>query len=156
MLKIFIVYDSKYGNTKLAGERILEGINAVGGVETGIGYVKDVEVGKVADFDVIVLGTPNHMGSPSLTMKRFVDRLVELDVKVKDVAVFGTYAGKERMIDRAVKKLEKMVEKKLHSRNLFSPGLSIRVKGIPGPIVEGELPKCLDFGKKIARQFRHQ
>jgi len=53
-----------------------------------------------------------------------------------------------------VKKLEKMVEKKLPNLNLISPGLSIRVNGIPGPIVEGELPKCVDFGKKIATQLK--
>jgi multimeric flavodoxin WrbA len=36
---------------------------------------------------VIVLGAPNHMGRPSRTMKKFVDRLAELDLKAKNVAV---------------------------------------------------------------------
>jgi hypothetical protein len=35
--------------------------------------------------------------------------------------------------------------------NLVSTGLSVRVHGIPGPVVEGELPKCVEFGKTIAR-----
>jgi hypothetical protein len=47
-----------------------------------------------------------------------------------------------------------MVEKKLPNLKLILPGLSIRVNGIPGPIVEGELPKCVDFGKKIAPQLK--
>ena len=156
MVKVFVVYDSKYGNTKLAAENILEGIREFGGIETAIGYVKEIDIGNLVDFDAIVLGAPNHMGRPSQTMKKFVDRLTELDLKAKNAAVFGTYSGRVRTVDRAVKKLEKIVEKKLPNLNLISPGLSIRVKGIPGPIVEGELPKCVDFGKKIADQLRSQ
>jgi flavodoxin len=87
-------------------------------------------------------------------MKKFVDRLAELDLKAKNVAVFGTYSGRVRLVDRAVKKLEKMVKEKLPNLNLISPGLSIRVNGVTGPLVEGELPKCVDFGKKIAGQLR--
>ena len=156
MAKVFVVYDSKYGNTKLTAENILEGIREVGGIETAIGYVKEVDVEKVDDYEALVLGAPNHMGRPSRTMKKFIDRLAELDLKAKNVAVFGTYSGRERPVDRAVKKLEKMVEKKLPKLSLISPGLSIRVNGIPGPLVEGELPKCVDFGKKIANQIRSQ
>ena len=156
MVKVIVVYDSKYGNTKLAAENILEGIREFGEIETAIGYVKEIDIEKMADYDSIVLGAPNHMGRPSRTMKKFVDRLAELDLKAKNAAVFGTYSGRARPVDRAVKKLEKMMEKKLPNLKLISPGLSIRVKGIPGPIVEGELPKCVNFGKKIAGQFRSQ
>ena len=154
--KVFVVYDSKYGNTKLAAENILKGIRKVEGIETAIGNVKEIDIRKVADFDEILLGAPNHMSRPSRTMKKFVNRLAELDLKSKNVAVFGTYAGKLRTVDRAVKKLEKMVEKKLPNLNLVSPGLSIRVSGIRGPIVDGEIPKCVDFGKKLAGQLRNQ
>ena len=153
MTKVLIVYDSKYGNTKLAAENILEGVKSVEGVEAAVAYVKEIEPEKVGDYDVVIFGAPNHMGRPSRTMKKFVDRLAEISLKAKDAAVFDTYAGKERPADRAMKKLEKMVKNKLPSLNLISPGLSVRVNGIPGPVVEGELPKCVDFGKKVANQL---
>jgi len=153
LVKVFVIYDTKYGNTKLAAEKIVEGIKEVEGIETAVGYVKEIDPADLADFDAIVIGAPNHMGRPSRTMKKFVDRLVKLDLKAKGVAVFGTYAGRVRAVDRAVKKLEKMVEEKLPNLNLISPGLSVRVNGILGPIVEGELPRCVDFGKKIANQL---
>jgi flavorubredoxin len=156
LVKVFVVYDTKYGNTKLAGENIVEGIREVEGTETSIGYVKEIDIGKVADYDAIVLGAPNHMGRPSRTMKKFVNRLAELDLKAKNVAVFGTYSGRVRTVDRAVKKLEKMAEKKLPNLKLISPSLSIRVNGIPGPLVEGELPKCKDFGTRIANQLKQK
>ncbi len=154
MVKVFVIYDSKYGNTKLAAEKIIEGIKEVGDLETAIGYVKEIDLGKVADYDALVIGAPNHMGRPSRTMKKFIDRLAEIDLKAKNVVVFGTYSGRERVVDRAVKKLEKNCRKKLPKLNLILPGLSVRVNGIPGPVVEGELPKCVDFGKKIADKLR--
>ena len=156
MSKIFIAYDSKYGNTKLAAENILEGIKETGGIETAIGYVKEVDAGKVADYDVIVLGAPNHMGRPSRTMKKFIDALSMQNLKAKQVAVFGTYSGKVRPIDRAVKKLEKTVQEKLPNLSLIAPTLSIKVNGVSGPVVEGELPKCAEFGRKIAAQISSQ
>lgn len=155
MVKVFVAYDSKYGNTKLAAESVLKGIREIEGIETAIGYVKEVDAVKVADYDVMVLGAPNHMGRPSRTMKKFVDKLAELDLKAKEAAVFGTYAGRvSARDDRAVKKLEQMVKKKLSNLNLILPSLSVRVIGIQGPLAEGELPRCVDFGKKIADQLK--
>ncbi len=151
MVKVIICYDSKYGNTKIAAEKILEGLKEV---ETSIKYVKEVDVTNLIDFDTIVLGAPNHMGRPSQTMKKFINKLAKLDLQIKNVAIFGTYAGKVRTVDRAVKKLQKMVIKKLPNLNQVLPTLSIRVKGIRGPIVEGALEKCVDFGKKLANQLQ--
>jgi flavorubredoxin len=154
LTKVFIIYDSKYGNSKQAAENILAGITAVEGIETAIGYVKEVNPTELGAYDAIVLGAPNHMGRPSRAMKRFVDSLKVVGLKAKHGAVFGTYAGKERSADRAMKKLEKMVAQKLPNLKLISPRLSVRVNGITGPIVEGELPKCVEFGKKIAEQLK--
>jgi len=50
--------------------------------------------------------------------------------------------------------MEKRINEKIPSLKLIASGLSIRVKGVKGPIVEGELPKCKEFGKKIANQIK--
>jgi flavodoxin len=155
LVKVFVIYDSKYGNTKLVAEKIVEGIKEVEGNETAIGYVKEINPEKVADFDVIVLGAPNHMGKPSRTIRKFVDELAKLDLKMKKAAVFDTYFARPKNFEKAMKKLEKKVNEKL-SWKLITPGLSIKVIGIAGPIADGELPKCIDFGKKIAEQLKSQ
>jgi len=111
LAKVFVIYDTKYGNTKLAAENILVGIKEFEGIETAIGYLKEIDIGKVTDYDAIVLGAPNHMARPSRTMKKFVDRLAGLNLKAKNVAIFGTYSGRVRIVDRAVRKLEKMGKK---------------------------------------------
>ncbi len=50
--------------------------------------------------------------------------------------------------------MEKRINEKVPGLRLITSGLSIRVGGMKGPIVEGELPKCKDFGKKIANQLK--
>jgi hypothetical protein len=50
--------------------------------------------------------------------------------------------------------MEKKINEKFPGRKLITSGLSIKVGGMKGPIVEGELPKCKEFGKKIARQMK--
>ena len=100
MTDIFVVYDSKYGNTKLAAENIAVGIQDVTGDETSVGDVKDIEVGAIAGFDALVLGSPNHMAKPSRTMLKFVDALAKANLKTKYVAVFGTTPeNKETLIE---------------------------------------------------------
>jgi flavorubredoxin len=156
LAKVFVVYDSKYGNTKLAAENVLAGIKEIGEFETAIGYVKKVNIKDVAGYDAIVLGAPNHMGRPSRAIKKFVDELSRQDLKTRQVAVFGTYSGRIRVDDRAVKKMEKTVGEKLPNLTLIKPSLSVKVNGVSGPVVESELPKCVNFGKKIAEQIRTQ
>jgi len=50
--------------------------------------------------------------------------------------------------------MEKRIGEKVPVLKLITPGLSIKVNGMEGPIVEGELPKCVDFGEKIATQLK--
>ncbi|MCW3983793.1 MAG: flavodoxin domain-containing protein [Candidatus Bathyarchaeota archaeon] len=152
MASVFIFYDSKYGNTKLAAEKIAEGLKSAG-VAVEAGYVREVGLDGAACSDLIVLGAPNHMGRPSRTMKRFIEYLATADLKATKVAVFGTYAGRARPIDRAVKKLEGMVQERLPNLGLVLPGLSVRVNGIKGPVVDGELDRCVEFGRSIAVQL---
>jgi flavorubredoxin len=155
-MKFFIIYDSKYGNTKIVAENILEGLKQVEGIEADIGYAKEVDPHKLVCYDALMIGAPNHMGRPSRTIQKFITRLAEFELKAKSVAVFGTYSGRIRPVDRAVKKLEKIVEKTLPNLKLLSPSLSIKVKGVTGPIAEGELTKAKEFGNRIANQPKPQ
>jgi len=42
----------------------------------------------------------------------------------------------------------------LPNLKLLSPSLSVRVKGVTGPVVEGELTKSKEFGNRIANQLK--
>lgn len=147
-MKVFVVYDTKYGNTKLVAEKIVEGMREIGGIEIAISDVKEADLGRVADYDAILIGAPVHFGAPSRTITKFIDKLGKLDLKVKRAAVFDTYLKTD--FEKGVKPMETRISEKVPRLKLIVPGLSIHVTGMEGPIAEGELPKCADFGKKIA------
>ena len=153
MAKVFVVYDSKYGNTKLVAEKIAEGLREAGSVEVSLGYVKDVDAGGVASADVVLLGGPNHMGNASRTILGFMDTLADAKRKALWVACFDTFMGREKNRGRATRKLEKKVGERLPDAKLISPGLSIKVTAIKGPIADGELPKAVEFGRKVAAEL---
>jgi flavorubredoxin len=156
LTSVFVAYDSKYGNTKRAAETLAEGLRNVEGVVVSLASVKEVDMSRLAEYGVLVLGAPNHMASPSRAMMKFVDRLASLNLKAKNVAVFGTYSGRVRESDRAVRKMEKKLKEKASEINLLSPSLSMRVLGVTGPVFEGELDRCREFGRRIANQVNQE
>jgi len=154
MTRVFVIYDTKYGNTKLAAERIAEGLREVDGTETGIDYVKNIDLNEIANYDALVIGAPNHMGKPSRTIMKFIDQLAKTGLKSTRIAIFDTYFKHERNFEKAMRKMEKTITEKLPNVSLLTPGLSVRVEDVNGPVAEGELPKCIEFGKRIANQIK--
>jgi len=152
MAKAIVVYESKYGNTKRVAEAIVEGMRKVPGVEAVLNEVKEVELDKLIEFDAILVGSPNHMGSATKGIRKFIDELGKLSPGVKLGAVFDTYIGRD--FEKAVKKMEKQIGEKVPGLKLATPGLSIKVEGMKGPISEGELPKGKEFGVKMASQLK--
>jgi len=62
MGRALIVYHSKTGHTRRAGEDIAAGL-AEGGVEVAVKRVAGVPVEELADYDLIVVGSPCRAGS---------------------------------------------------------------------------------------------
>lgn len=153
MTHVSVYFDSKYGNTKLVAEKIAEGLQSQGLTVT-LSHIHETKLEDAICADAIVLGAPNHMAQPSRAMKRFIEYLAPADLKATKVAVFGTYSGRVRPVDRAVKKMEGIVKEKLPNLKLVLSGLSVRVNGVRGPVIADELPKCVEFGAAIAAQLK--
>ena len=147
MAKVTVVYESKYGNTKRVAEEIIAGIKESKGIEIVLHEVNSVNMDNVIDSDAILIGSPNHWGRATGSIRKFIDGLGEINLNRVPVAVFDTCYSRE--YEKAVKKMEKQITEKVPSLNLTTPGLSIKVKGAKGPILEEELPKCREFGAKI-------
>jgi flavorubredoxin len=145
--KVLVVYESKWGNTKMVAETIAEGITKAPGVETTINSLKDVKTQRLTEFDAILIGSPNHMGKATGGIRRFINQLSKLQLEGKYIAFFDTYLGGD--YEKAVKKMERQATDKLSGLELVVPSLSIRVKGMQGPIADGELPKCKEFGANL-------
>lgn len=153
-MKVLIVYESKYGNTKKVAETIGEGITEEGN-ETDVLHVKAVERETVKDYDVILIGSPTYVGSHSRSIKKFIKSLKNLSLKGKSFAVFDTQMGGTEggFLRNTIKKMEDQIKKVIPSLKKISSGLAIEVKGIKGPLGEGELPKCKKFGRDLMKKL---
>ena len=151
MKKVMVIYESKYGNTKLVAETIAQGMKEAGGVESTLSSIKEVDFDEMADYDAILIGSPNHIGGPVGSTKKLIDKVGKLNLKGKQIAVFDTYMGKD--FEKAVRKMEKRISQKAPHLELAAPGLSIQVQGIKGPLSEDQLPRCKDFARKIAAKI---
>lgn len=67
MSKIYVVYHSGYGHTKLQAEAVARGAGAE------LMSVDAVDYDKLAAADAIVFGAPTYMGSVSAQFKAFMD-----------------------------------------------------------------------------------
>ena len=149
-MKTLIIFDTKHGNTQQCGELIAEGINSVEGNETEVVNVKDSDLSEDKTYDLVLIGSPNHMGTYTKSIKKFVNNLSSTTVKVNSFAVFDTYTGKS--FEEVVKKMEKLLTENFPNSTIALPGLSIKVSGMKGPIVEEDLSKCKEYGIKLAKR----
>ncbi len=144
MLKVIIIYESKYGNTRQVAGEIFAGIRKNKGIETILREVKQVDFDDVIAADGILIGSPNHWGRHTGGIKKFIDKLGEINLNRVPVAVFDTYIKED--CGKGVKKMEQQIAEKVLSLNLITPGLSVKVNGMKGPVPEEKLPKCREFG----------
>ena len=152
LARVIVAYESKYGNTKLVAEKIVEGMKEIGKIEVLLSELKEVDLNKIPNYDVILIGSPNHFGGPTWGVKKFIDKLGKISLEGKSFAVFDTYIKED--FEKAVKKMEERINEKVPGMKRIAPGLSIKVQDIKGPVLDEELPKCKDFGKKIANQLK--
>ncbi|MFX0035801.1 MAG: flavodoxin family protein [Candidatus Hermodarchaeota archaeon] len=148
-MNILIAYDTKYGNTKKVAELIAEGLKTVEGNTVSLENVKEINLEKDETFDLILIGSPNQMGAHISSVKKFIKKLASSSLKGNSFAVFDTYVKKD--FEKATKKMEKQIAKVMPNMKKVSSGLSIKVGGMKGPIIEEELPKCKEFGIKLAK-----
>jgi len=147
-MRAVVVFDSQYGNTRLVGEEIARGISEVGSVEVLAVDVDHVPLDRATSSDLLVIGSPNHIGRATRATKRFVRAIGGANLGRKKLALFETcFAGEEgavtREIEGALRKEDPMIA-------LAAPGLSVVVEKMKGPIRTGELPKARAFGRRLA------
>jgi NAD(P)H dehydrogenase (quinone) len=75
MAKVFTVYHSKYGHTKLQAEAVHAGVGSVPGVEAVILTVEEAtaRMDEMDNAAGILFGCPTYMGSMSAGMKEFLE-----------------------------------------------------------------------------------
>jgi menaquinone-dependent protoporphyrinogen IX oxidase len=154
MARAVIVYESKYGNTRLAAQAIAEGMGHVTGVEAFVTEPHSIDFNRMGVFDAVVLGSPNHIGRTTRGIKKFIDRLDKSGLGGERAAIFDTCLARDS--GKVVKKMEKMLSVKAPELKLMVPGLSLTVRGMKGPLAENELDRCREFGHRIANLIQQK
>ncbi|MDD5189609.1 MAG: flavodoxin domain-containing protein [Dehalococcoidales bacterium] len=150
MIKVAVVYTSSFGNTKTVAETIAASLQDAG-LEVYSTRLEDLDRARLNDAGAIIIGSPNHMGNALGGVRDFIKQLGKKEMKIS-TAVFDTYMGAD--FQKATGKMEKLLQEKAPAMTIITPGLSIRVQGMRGPIHVDELEKARDFGKIIAGKLR--
>ena len=92
-MKIAVLYDSKYGNTKKLGEFLAEKAKA-SGYEVKLFRTKETRPEDVLSFgpEVILVGSPTHVGGPTRTLGKYikkVGKLIKAETVIKKAGVFN-------------------------------------------------------------------
>ena len=96
MAKVLVVYESKYGNTRLAAEEIAAGIKeASKKAEVVLSEVKKVNFDDVISAGGILIGSPNRFGGATGNIRKFIDKLGDINLNRVPAAVFDTYIAKD-------------------------------------------------------------
>ncbi len=89
-MKAIVIYDSKFGNSKLVAQSIAEVIRAT------LIPVADASVSDIELADLVVVGSPTHGGMPTKEMQDLLSSLPKGVFAKKYVAAFDTRMQPDR------------------------------------------------------------
>lgn len=148
MANALIVFDSWYRNTRLVAEEIARGMSSTGRVTTTVTSVQELSPPRLRDYDIIVIGSPSHQGAATRPVKELLHQLALDRLDTKTVSFFDTHLP--RQTGGATLRMKQTLNREDPSLHLASPGISVYVDAVGGPLHEGEESKCREFGERLA------
>ena len=159
-MKVIVVYDTSYGNTKKIAETLAETLKEPG-IEVDLFYVKDVKKLNGEDYDFLVLGSPTKFGTMSFTIKFFLGKVKSEEWENKSFAAFDT-ENPENVEQARIQKKEWSAAEKIAERlrekkmKQLLPVLKALVLGQKGPLVEGEIDRTKDYARELAAKLKEK
>jgi flavodoxin len=152
--KGIVIYDSNFGNTEKIARALASGLEGKG-VEVDCLNINEVEVERLAGYDLIAVGGPTHMIRTSKPMKAFLEKLRAVDLEGLKGFSFDT-RNESRMNGRHWLLLEnsaaRVIEGALKSGRveIVRPRRSALVEGREGPLHVGMEEAFTRIGAEIA------
>jgi flavodoxin len=146
-MKILIIFDSKFGNTKKIAEAMGEALAQKN--EVKLLQATEALGIDLSDYELLVFGSPTNGGWPSPAAKDYLDSLTVGSLNGKKAAAFDTGSTPDgegfisksaiKLFGYAAPRIAKMLESKgakvLANENFY-------VRGMEGPIIEGEIERA--------------
>ena len=134
-MKVAVLFDSKYGNTKQLAEFLAEQLGS-SGHEVKNFRTKETEPADLLAFEpeAILVGAPTHVGSPARTLGKYIKKIGKLieegkSANVKKAATFNCNNG-----DDVCHKIEKKVSEAIPNIELYDNSLPVQTDGMKGPL----------------------
>jgi flavodoxin I len=147
-MKTLIIYDSVHGNTAKVAQAVGD---ALAGEVSVRRASKAVGAADVKALDLLVVGSPTHGGWFTEAIKGWLDQVPATALRGIRVAAFDTRTPPTRLgriFGYAAPRIADRLEKK--GGTLLAPPEGFFVKGIKGPLEEGELERVAGWAQEIA------
>ena len=156
-MQALVIFDSVFGNTEKIAQSIAAGLRTAH--ETQCLRAGAVSVAQINAADIIVMGSPTRSFRATPATHSVLEAIPSAALQGKKVAAFDT-----RILMTGVKGLlfRKIIDKGGYAAPIIASGLESKagamalpaegffVKGEEGPLVDGELERAVDWGKKLA------
>ena len=157
-MKIIILYDSLFGNTKKIAEVIAD--TAASLHKTRLINADEVVFKDLKGVDLLIVGSPTQGGRPKQTLQLFLDQLAPGSLKGIGVAAFDTrFLEKNlnfvlRLLVRTIGYAAPKIETALVNRGgrLLVPSMGFIVEGKSGPLAKGELERARLWTKQLVKK----
>ena len=146
-MKALIVYDSVYGNTEKIARTVAEAITPSS--EVKILRAGETNTSELADFDLLIVGSPTHGGRPTPAIQDLLNKVPHTSLKGVNVAAFDTrsQAKPARVFGNAARRIAGKLTK--GGGVLIVSPEGFFVTGTKGPLKEGELERAATWAKGI-------
>ena len=155
-MKILVLYDSFFGNTKKIAQAIVDELSQEH--EVVIARAETANVFQLQNRDLLFMGSPTRAFAPSPNMTALLKIIPAQSLAGIKVAVFDTRIAPEdikpKLIDSFIK-LAGYAEKKIirllkpSGADVILPGEGFFVSESEGPLKEGELAKAGTWARSI-------
>ena len=141
-MKVYIAYESKYGNGKKCVDYLQEAIKKKGhSVETS--PIHEIKANSLPNADLYIFSSPTHIGRPPRKMKKFLKKL-EISQEEAKYTTIATHLNPDA---KTLQKLDELIQPKGMTK--ASDGVQIRVTGMKGPLEDGYEKKLDTFVNEI-------
>lgn len=159
-MKILVLYDSFFGNTKKVAETIVSTLGQVHEIE--IVKVENASIAQLQNAELLFVGSPTRAFSASPNMTAFLKSLPEKSLSAVKAAVFDTRIAPEdvkpKLIGMAIKwagyadkKMIKLLQPS--GADVVPPGNGFMVSESEGPLKAGELERAVDWANSIVAKI---
>ena len=145
-MNTLVVYDSRFGNTKIIAE-------AIGGAIPGrvrVAHADDVVVSELDNYSLLIVGAPTHGGRPSESAGEMLGKIRKSALVGIKVAAFDTRLPSNwvKIFGFAAPRIAKKLKKSGGSLVVEPEGFFV-VDG-EGPLAEGERERATAWAREIA------